>query len=63
MRVLMNSTAVATALVPKIGYERATGIVKRALHENRTVLSVAEEELGLPADEIEKIFRECIENC
>ena len=63
MRVLMNSTAVATALVPRIGYERATGIVKQALHENRTVLQVAEEQLGLPADEIEKIFRECIENC
>ena len=63
MRVLMNSTAVATALVPRIGYERATGIVKQALHENRTVLQVAEEQLGLPADEIERIFRECIENC
>ncbi len=63
MRVLMNSTAVATALVPSIGYERATSIVKQALHENRTVLQVAQEQLGLPADEIEKIFRKCIENC
>ena len=62
MRVLMNSTAVATALVPRIGYERATSIVKTALKENRTVLQVAEEQLGLPAEEIEKIFRECIEN-
>jgi len=62
MRVLMNSTAVATALVPRIGYERATSIVKTALKENRTVLQVAEEQLGLPADEIERIFRECIEN-
>lgn len=62
MRILMNSTAVATALVPRIGYERATSIVKTALKENRTVLSVAEEQLGLPADEIEVIFRECIEN-
>ena len=62
MRNLMNSTAVATALVPRIGYERSTSIVKTALKEKRTVLSVAEEQLGLPADEIEKIFRECIEN-
>ena len=62
MRVLMNSTAVATALVPRIGYERATSIVKTALKEDRTVLQVAEEQLGLPAEEIEKIFRECIEN-
>ena len=62
MRILMNSTAVATALVPRIGYERSTSIVKTALKEKRTVLSVAEEQLGLPADEIEKIFRECIEN-
>ena len=63
MRILMNSTAVATALCPRIGYERATSIVKQALHENRPVLQVAEETLGLPADEIEKIFRECIESC
>ena len=63
MRVLMNSTAVATALVPRIGYERATSIVKQALNEDRTVLQVAEEQLGLPSEEIEKIFRECIENC
>jgi len=63
MRMLMNSTAVATALCPRIGYERATRIVKRALHEGQTVLKVAEEELQLPADQIEQIFRECIEQC
>ncbi len=63
MRLLMNSTAMATALVPRIGYERATRIVKTALNEKRTVLEVASEELGLPVEEIEKIFRECIENC
>lgn len=62
LRMLMNSTAVATALVPRIGYERATSIVKTALHEDRNVLEVAEEQLGLPSDEIDKIFRECIEN-
>lgn len=63
MRNLMNSTAMATALCPKIGYERATSIVKHALHENLSVVHVAAEQLNLPEEEIERIFRECIENC
>lgn len=60
---LMNSTAMATALCPKIGYEAATKIVKRALHENISVLDVAAEELGKPKTEIELIFDECLKNC
>ena len=63
MRNLMNSTAVATALCPIIGYEQATTIVKTALHDRRPVLDVAAEKLNKPMDEIEKIFRTAIENC
>ncbi len=63
MRNLMNSTAVATALCPVIGYEQATDIVKTALHDRRPVLDVATEKLGKPMEEIQEIFRTAIENC
>ncbi len=63
MRNLMNSTAVATALVPVIGYEAATKIVKTALHEGRQVLDVAVEQLGRPKEELDILFRQAIENC
>ena len=62
-RNLMNSTAMATALCPKIGYEMATRIVKKALHENISIVDVAAEELNLPKEEIERIFDECLQNC
>ena len=60
---LMNSTAMATALCPRIGYEAATKIVKRALHENISVLDVAAEELQKPKTEIELIFEQCLREC
>ncbi|MDO4740390.1 MAG: lyase family protein, partial [Eubacteriales bacterium] len=63
MRNLMDSTAVATALCPVIGYEAATKIVKTALHDGRSIQDVAAEQLGKPAEEIEAIFRSAIENC
>lgn len=63
LRNLMNSTAVATALCPVIGYEQATAIVKEALHDGRSVLDVAVEKLNKPMEEIEDIFRTAIENC
>lgn len=63
MRNLMNSTALATALCPIIGYEQATGIVHTALKESRSVLDVAVEKLNKPAEEIQEIFRIAIENC
>jgi len=63
MRNLMNSTAVATALCPVIGYEEATKIVKTALHEGRDIKDVAAEQLGKPIEEIDAIFRSAIENC
>jgi len=63
MQNLMNSTAVATALCPRFGYEATTKIVKHALQQNRRVVEVAAEELNMPINTIEQIFRECLEKC
>ena len=62
LKQLMNSTAMATCLVPKVGYELATTIVKTALHEKRDIKDVASEHLGQPMEVIDRIFRECIES-
>lgn len=59
-QLLMQSTAVATALSPAIGYEKATKIVKKALKEHRTVVDVAVEELSMPRETIEKIVNDCL---
>src|SRR5699024_8781643 len=47
-QLLMQSMAIATALCPAIGYEKATAIVKKALKEHRTAVDVALEELSMP---------------
>jgi len=63
---LFNSTAMATALNPIIGYEAATKIVKTALHDNRQILDVAVEileEKGMTKEQVEKIFDDCVTNC
>lgn len=59
-QLLMQSAAIGTALCPAIGYEKATTIVKKALHDHRTVVEVAQEELTMPRDELEKILNECL---
>ena len=53
-------TAIATALCPAIGYEKATSIVKKALKDHRTVVDVALEELSMPKEAIEKIVNDCL---
>jgi len=63
LRTLLNSTAMATALVPAFGYEKATTIVKKALKEKRAIIEVASEVLGLESGEVRKIFMNCIKNC
>lgn len=63
LRNLMDSTAMVTALCPHIGYDRATAIVEEALEKDRSVTEVAAEQLDRSLEEIEQIFRECIENC
>ena len=59
-KLLMQSTAIATALCPAIGYEKATSIVKKALKDHRTVVDVALEELSMPKEAIEKIVNDCL---
>ena len=60
-QLLMQSMAIATALCPAIGYEKATAIVKKALKEHRTAVDVALEELSMPKEEIERIVSNCRE--
>lgn len=59
-QLLMQSMAIATALCPVIGYEKATSIVKKALKQHRTVVEVAFEELSMPKEDIEKIVSDCL---
>lgn len=51
-----QSLALATALVPAIGYDRAADIAKRASIQGRTIREVAIEEKILPPDQIEKLL-------
>ena len=51
-----KSSALATALVHHIGYDRAAGIAKKAQNENKTIRCVMAEENILPAEIYEKIL-------
>jgi fumarate hydratase class II len=51
-----QSIALATALVPRLGYDRAVEIADRALAEGKTVREIALEEQVLPADELERVL-------
>lgn len=51
------SLALATALVPEIGYDHAATIAKTAYATGRTVREVALAESGLPAERIEELLR------
>ncbi len=50
------STAMATALSPKVGYERAAGIAKKAFAEGRTVREVALQEGILTEEELNRLL-------
>ncbi len=50
------STAMATALSPRLGYEKAAEIAKRAFAEGRTVREVALREGELSAEELEELL-------
>ncbi len=58
--MLMKSTVIATALCPRFGYETATAIVKKAQAEHRTVMEVAQEELAIDPESLEKIINDCL---
>lgn len=51
-----RSLAMATALAPVIGYDKAADIAKIAYSTDRTVREVAHEELDLPEKDLERIL-------
>jgi fumarate hydratase class II len=53
---LDRNPILATALNPKIGYERAAEIAKRAMAEQRAVRDVAKEMTGLPPETIDELL-------
>jgi fumarate hydratase, class II len=52
-----QSLAMATALTPEIGYERAAAIAKEAYETGRTVREIAVEKSGLSAEKIAELLR------
>ncbi len=53
---LAKNPMLLTALAPRIGYDRAAAIAKRAAAESRPILEVAAEESGLPRDELARLL-------
>jgi fumarate hydratase class II len=53
---LARNPMLLTALAPRIGYDRAAAIAKRAAAEDRPVLDVATEETGLPRAELAELL-------
>jgi fumarate hydratase class II len=51
-----QSLALATALVPAIGYDRAAEIAKEAARTGRTVREVAREQSGLDEEELDRLL-------
>ncbi|HVR75219.1 MAG TPA: aspartate ammonia-lyase [Planctomycetota bacterium] len=51
-----RSAGIATALTPEIGYNRAAGLVKKAIQEGRSVREVLEAESGLDAKTLERLL-------
>jgi fumarate hydratase, class II len=54
--LLEGNLSLATALAPKIGYDKAAAIAKQAFAENRTARDVAREVSGLDEDELDEIL-------
>lgn len=55
MELAERSYAVATAIAPSVGYDRAAKIVKKALEEKKTIREVMIEE-GIPKEEVDRIL-------
>jgi fumarate hydratase class II len=51
-----SSLALATALTPEIGYERATELAKAAYSSGRTIREVAEEQSGVPKEKLAELL-------
>jgi aspartate ammonia-lyase len=56
LRYAESSTALATALNLRIGYDRAAEIVKEALASGRTIVEVAREKSGLQEEDLRRLF-------
>jgi fumarate hydratase class II len=54
--LLDRNPMLATFLVPKIGYDKAALIVKKASEEGRPIREVAAAELGRPQEEIDRLL-------
>ena len=54
--MIEQSLALATALTPRIGYDQAARIAKRAYHERKTIREVAEEEGILSKKELDQLL-------
>jgi fumarate hydratase class II len=55
-RMIENSLAMATALAPRVGYDKAAEIAQEAHRTGRTVREVCQERGVLPADELERLL-------
>jgi len=53
---LARNPMLLTALAPRIGYDRAAAIAKRAATDSRPILEIAVEETGLPRDELARLL-------
>jgi len=51
-----KSLAMATYLVPHIGYDKAAAIANKAHKAGKTIIEIAREEKILPENELTKIF-------
>jgi fumarate hydratase, class II len=51
-----QSLAMATALVPEIGYERAASLAKEAYRTRRTIREVAREQSGIPEQRLSELL-------
>jgi fumarate hydratase class II len=53
---LARNPMLLSSLTPRIGYDRAAAIAKRAAAESRPVLDIAVEETGLPREELARLL-------
>jgi fumarate hydratase class II len=53
---LAHNPMLLTALAPRIGYDRAAAIAKRAATDGRPILDVAVDETGLPREELARLL-------
>jgi len=53
---LSQNPMLLTALAPRIGYDRAAAIARRAATERRPILDLAVEETGLPREELARLL-------